>query len=244
MNLFANGCSFTWGGGLFPNLLDENNQLLDYYNQSPLNVSRLQTVWPWHLGQQLNTAQVVNLSLGCASNERILRTTLEFFSQPEIIKEKWIAVIQWTVPHRFEYWDDENLCWVLGSPTWMSLAGPQIVNNYDDRSIVGRTIYTHYNDKTYTQKFWTQLASCHAFLKNSGITHWFTRLQRIQTEWLSIDQIRYLNDNIPWIDSDPRHDFGRMFSENHRLPLGHPDATAHLQIATYINEKIINDIAH
>lgn len=89
--LFTNGCSWTWGGGLDEYWQTEND--------------RLELVWPHHLGNLLGITDIVNLSIGSGSNQRILRTTLNWLlsKTPEELKNT-IAVIQWTELSRYEYY--------------------------------------------------------------------------------------------------------------------------------------------
>jgi len=90
MKLFTNGCSWTYGGGLD---LDQPYQ----------EAERLKVVWPHHLGKLLNTDQVVNLAMGCGSNQRMIRTTFDWLlTQTKQELADTIAVIQFTEPSRFE----------------------------------------------------------------------------------------------------------------------------------------------
>ncbi len=95
--LFTNGCSWTWGGALEEYWITEDK--------------RLKLVWPHHLGELMGMDKVVNLSLACGSNQRILRTTLDWLlsKSPEELKNT-IAVIQWTELSRYEYYvmKDDN----------------------------------------------------------------------------------------------------------------------------------------
>ena len=95
MILLANGCSWTWGGGLEP------------YVQ--VGKKRDQLVWPYHLGNLLSATQTVNLAKGCGSNQRIVRTTRDWImSQNEETLSNTIAVIQWTEPSRYEFYHDPS----------------------------------------------------------------------------------------------------------------------------------------
>ena len=93
MILLSNGCSWTFGGSLN----------LDYESQTE---QRLASVWPHHLGKNLNANEVINLGAGCGSNQRIIRTTFEWLlkQSPEQLKDT-VAVIQWTEPTRYEYYE-------------------------------------------------------------------------------------------------------------------------------------------
>jgi len=119
MKLFSNGCSYTWGGSLY--LLKEKDDngkehFLDYYNDSPKNIDRLQSVYPHHLGKLMGAEHVYNLSMGGGSNDRIVRTTLDFFHNAMIAGENvkdYFVTIQWTDPNRTEFYDTHyQNCWV------------------------------------------------------------------------------------------------------------------------------------
>ena len=92
--LFANGCSWTYGGGLDrPGTTERIKNLHD-------NV-----VWPAHLKRKMNFDQCINLSAGCGSNQRICRTTFDWLAkQDKETLENTTAVIQWTGVTRFEYY--------------------------------------------------------------------------------------------------------------------------------------------
>lgn len=94
MILYANGCSWTWGGGLEPYFK---------FNDVIYNDVRKTLVWPHHLGHLLNAKRVDNLSLGAGSNQRILRTTYDYLlSKTKEELEETVAVIQFSEWSRFE----------------------------------------------------------------------------------------------------------------------------------------------
>lgn len=96
MILLTNGCSWTWGGSLG---LEEHD----------LNKVREAVVWPAHLGKLLNTEKIVQLAQGCGSNQRILRTTLDWIlAQSKEDLSKTVAVIQWTELSRYEYYNPKD----------------------------------------------------------------------------------------------------------------------------------------
>ena len=89
MKLFANGCSFTHGHKDF----GKNNAPPDW-------------VWPSVLEHFFD--RVVNLGWIGSSNERILRSTLEFFDNITDV-ENWVAVVQWSDCYsRSELYDEET----------------------------------------------------------------------------------------------------------------------------------------
>lgn len=77
MKLFANGCSFTWGGGI---LEEEHQQFFSILDQPKHLIElRERSVWPYFLSEKLKADMCVNYAMGCGSNDRIVRTTLDFF---------------------------------------------------------------------------------------------------------------------------------------------------------------------
>lgn len=98
MILFTNGCSWTWGGGLEPFFMGSNNL--------PDHDRRLKLLWPEHLGKLLNADKTVNLSDGCGSNQRIMRTTYRWLlEQSEEDLKQTIPVLQFTEWSRLEIYD-------------------------------------------------------------------------------------------------------------------------------------------
>jgi hypothetical protein len=95
MILYTNGCSWTWGGGL-----DEHFR----YDDGRVNDDiRLNLVWPKHLSDLLKTDKVYNISTACGSNQRIIRTTIDWVtSQSKTDLEDTVAVIQFSEWSRFE----------------------------------------------------------------------------------------------------------------------------------------------
>ena len=94
MNLFVNGCSFSAGHG---EVHDEQGNLtppLDY-------------VWSNQIADKFD--KVTNYALAGGSNDRILRTTMEYFSKGPV---DTIAIIQWTSPIRFEVYNELFKTWL------------------------------------------------------------------------------------------------------------------------------------
>ena len=110
MKLFANGCSFTFGGGLY-----NSHELADGgmtpYSQNEENLQRLQVTWPGVLKEHIGAESVVNYALSGGSNARITRTTLDYFydllHKGEDLSQ-YTAVIQWTELARTEFVIDRH----------------------------------------------------------------------------------------------------------------------------------------
>ena len=89
MKLFVNGCSFTHG-----------------HKDWLANKTAPSWVWPSLISD--NFDDYVNLAWQGGSNQRIFRTTLDFFDNIADTSE-WLAIIQWTNPHaRDELYDLES----------------------------------------------------------------------------------------------------------------------------------------
>jgi len=90
MKLLANGCSFTYGS----DMLKSTSQ-----------------TWPTQL--ENNFSEVHNIAMGGGSNDRIVRTTLDFCNNNDM--NDYMAVIQWTSPFRKEYYNPNTNDWVGGT---------------------------------------------------------------------------------------------------------------------------------
>lgn len=82
--LFVNGCSFTAGNG-------------DVHTADGKLAPPLDYVWA---NQLPGFDSITNLAIRAGSNDRILRTTMEYFNSR--VTKDYVAVIQWTSPLRFE----------------------------------------------------------------------------------------------------------------------------------------------
>jgi hypothetical protein len=145
--LFTNGCSFTAGGGLDPWYMEGYNQPLgdilgtydinDYYDRlhkwkvenSPEpayvnNEKRLRMLWPYKLSKLMDMSEHVNLSTGCGSNQRIIRTTLEWIMEQDRSRlDRTIAIIQLTESSRYEYYQDDIDKWTLNKVNHVLFVG-------------------------------------------------------------------------------------------------------------------------
>lgn len=236
MKLFTNGCSFTWGGELYKSLYDRNGELLEYSNPDPVNQERLTRVWPFHLAGKLNADSCVNLSIGCGSNDRIVRTTIDYFTQHR--PGEWTAVIQWAHPHRFEYWEEETQAWTLIIPQCGTLGKNVHGDVFDRVSKFKDQVYRNYTDYTYAQKYWTQVVGLASFFVANNIKYYFVNLMpNTYYNLLDPHQQQYLENNITWIGQGARHDLVNMFDS--KFSTAHPTELGHQQIADYFYQRII-----
>jgi hypothetical protein len=245
MKLFANGCSFTWGGAIYPSLHDAQGKLLDYYNPSPLNQQRLNDVWPNKLAALINANECVNLGMGCGSNERIVRTTIDFFTEKLVRKEfsnDWVAVIQLTQPPRYEYWDEETETWAMVIPNGVNVGKPvdwEVTKRLDRFKDI---TYSYENDYTHSQRYWTQVVSLASFFEQYKIKYWFGNLGLDVWPLLGAWQQEYLKTRVRWLKNDPYYMFGSLFRDRHEGGSGHPSLLGQDQIANSIYTIIKNEL--
>lgn len=257
MNLFTNGCSFTYGGALG---LDgpENNE------------TRLKSVWPYYLGNLLNADNTYNLSDGCGSNDRTLRTTISWLlhhkkHSPEKLNNL-IAVIQLTELSRYEYYVPKNskdkfedINDAIGGPVvtpsrWakckVDLCQHWLIKDYGDPP---DEFYVDTNDRAisrYTDiegsyKLLYQIEAFTSIFKKFNIKYFYWDYD--DNRLLSVpDHIRdyILNDSAkPWLNWD--YELNQMISWKYDVVAKtdfHPSLIGHREVASLMYEKIKNSI--
>lgn len=222
MILYTNGCSWTWGGGLGSSY-EFNNEL------------RLKSVWPHYLGNLLKADKIVNLSMGCGSNQRILRTTLNWIVNQEVLNDT-IAIIQWTEKSRYEYYN------------------PKIHNNqyedYDDRWALAKVdcvldsygfnqeYISHRNNKrleTYTEieGIYKLVFDCFALdnlFKTNNIKYYFWSVGK---ELPIPEKFQKILNSFSWLKTFKDWDYERVSKSDN-----HPSLLGHKQIAKFIFDEI------
>ena len=225
MILFANGCSWTWGGGLEPCFNTEEE--------------RLALCWPHHLKEKLGYSEVVNLGLGGGSNQRIIRTTLEWLQTrgPQELSET-VAIIQLTESSRFEYYQPEI-------DEWARCKVDQCIQNTESESKAVQR--TNHRLETFTEiegtfSILTTIFALTKMFEIFGVKkYFFWSLHGVNFEFFN--SLRTLN-SIELVDL-PNLQGGCGTWDYEiigRLPSGHidyhPSITGHKQIADIIFEKI------
>lgn len=203
MKLFASGCSFTWGGELIKVLHDEDGNILDENNTCELNQYRLSITWPKHLSDKLGCSEFHNHSMGCGSNARIVRKTLDFFL-PKILNNEdlsdWVVAIQWTEPSRFEFYDEISKSWAIAKYD-VALFEKHRNTDVDDKQNILH-YYSYNNDIVWGQQFFTQINALGNFFKAHGIRYVFTMIHESFAHTLTEQQKRYCNENFVWYAND------------------------------------------
>lgn len=215
--LLANGCSYTYGAGLDETLREEK-------------------VWPNQVKELLGYDRIINLAAGCGSNQRIVRTTIEWIlSQPASILENTLAIIQFTNLHRYEYYvPKQNKVWENHSERWIrNKVDAVVAPYYNDIDINQLVDYNNIRLSTYTdiEGYWTWLVQCEALasiFKRYNIKYYYWNLSGML---INPDEIyyRFLRDNYNWINNDLH-----FTCEFDSIPNdGHPTVNGHRQIAEF-----------
>ena len=229
MILLTNGCSWTWGG------------CLDVVGPD-IDAKRKLLVWPHHLGQIIGADSVVNLSLGCGSNQRVVRTTYEWIlaQDPQTLKDV-VAVIQWTEPSRYEYYQPIDVTtWTENIPeNWaMCKANVCLQNSEPEKYALARN-QKRLETWTLQEGQYQHLIECEAL---AGL---FARFGIKFFYWSFVNDIRYQQiairdyhlSNFPWID-DPLQDHGYWKYDRISEVDAHPSVTGHEQLADIIHSQI------
>lgn len=232
MKLFASGCSFTWGGELFKQLHDEHGNILDENNICEINQRRLNVTWPKHLSDMLGCSEFHNHSMGCGSNARIVRKTLEFFI-PKILDGEdlsdWVVAIQWTEPSRFEFFDTITNTWAIAKHDVVLFEKNREYTLKDREDILH--YYTYNNDVSWGSNFFLQILALGNLLKTNNIKYVFTMIHPSFVSPLSETQLSYCNQNFVWYnDNIINSSISHMGVEQCELS-PHPSELGHRQIA-------------
>lgn len=224
--LFTNGCSWTYGGGLDS----------DHPSESEL----AKKVWPHHLKINMGFSQHVNLASGCGSNQRIVRTTIDWLTkQDKELLKNTVAVIQWTEWSRYEYYvpktnrpfDDEPNRWALCK-----------VGNCISKAETGDINYTNKrNDmrfETYStlEGYYTHLMHCEtlaSMFNKFGVKYYYWNF--VTPMFALPDNLKsLLLDNYNWLEPLGRHEW--VYERLNNDP--HPSETGHIQLSEHIKNAI------
>lgn len=218
MILVANGCSWTYGGGL----------RLDLFDSTRLNVT-----WPNRLGKLLDASKTVNLALNCGSNQRTVRTTFEWFNENYDPTETYLAIIQWTEFSRYEYYTTDNpFTDFENDPNkWVRVKSGVAVSKFIDYNDALTTANTRLKTYTEIEGIFNHLRDCAslAYLFNKlGIKYYF---------WHNA------NDNHIMLFKKYFDDFSYLDSTNWEYERvskldAHPSVQGHKEIANILQNLI------
>lgn len=227
MILFANGCSWTFGGSL---------------NLERFPEKRLASVWPHHLGKLLGANEVVNLGEGCGSNQRMLRTTFNWLSQqtPERLSET-VAVIQWTDVARYEYYQpetndlQENL-----EHRWAKVKIDVCLQDAEEHNFALERSRRRLETLTVQEESYQIITNCAAMsnmMENFGVKEYYFWTHTNYISGYLAHPRSYYGRRFPWIDhvkiGKPQWHYDRIGPND-----AHPSLDGHRQIAEIIYNQI------
>lgn len=237
MNLYVNGCSFTYG-------------------HSPTHddsIKNHRPNWTWndHLKNEF-AGDFVNEAWIGGSNQRILRRTLEFFAKVND-KSSWTAVIQFTDPFaRFEFYEPKNKIYVS------MLRDEHVLDDqyYNDPKVDFRRLheiskrYFAYRSLLYSEdqllnEYLRIIITLNTYFKKHKINHLFTFMsgQCLPTLLVNNDSTLANKElfNILPLDTFTDTAMSRMIQtedfENPPVDL-HPNKIGHQKIYKYILNEL------
>lgn len=240
--LYTNGCSWTWGGAL----KDKNNKVFGVMKDSVAetdeeSLERRLLLWPHHLGLRMGIQNTYNYSLGCGSNQRIFRTTLEWLlTQTLEDLHNTLAVIQFTEPSRFEFYygNDRN----YERERWAACNVLNIVN-YNGK--LNKNNYIDLRLQTYSPiegiysviSYMLALSKLFETFGLNSYYFWFMR-NGDQTAIENIIPSSFLS-NVIHIPDDGYNRVGNIVDNVGNVMYDyHPSEKGHMQIAEIIHSEI------
>jgi hypothetical protein len=238
MILLTNGCSWTYGGGL--NLDKPEN-----------TEERLSKVWSYHLGKLLQADEVVQLAEGCGSNQRTVRTTFEWLLKqtPERLKET-VAVIQWTCPDRYEYYEPIDYHNSLENipERWARIKVDvclQTDHSPDGYKFAFERSQRRFETSSYQESMYEtvdRISALSLMFKTFGVEHFYWN--HSNRAYMYPEDIKnYYCNNFPWIDNpefspEEREERNNSWKYDLIPNDGHPSLQGHRELADIIYEKI------
>ena len=267
MKLLVNGCSYSWGGGLYSLHYNKDSDpdkigLLYVDIKHPTNNERLRKVYSHHLGKLLKADTVYNISMGATSNERIVRTTLDFYTKKILNNESvtdHFAVIQWSSVDRIEVYDDILKGMVHMLPSGVIFESDDLSKTFtaeehkvlvDDILSKKQNLYykNFMSPKQVVNKTFQQILILGHFFEKHNIPYLFcsmnpdTIMEYFKDEK---DKMKYIN-RFKWLNSTLTKSTITIYTGdpgNTELlcNTGHPNEKGHLEIANGLHRWIINN---
>ncbi len=261
--LFVNGCSWTEGhmlhidpevsrisaeqGYVINDMFSVvKNGVIIYY---PYKEIYNQHNWAGVIAQELNIPNIVNFSKGAASNDRVLRTTVDYVKRlTEQEKQETFIIIGWTIPDRSElYLNDKQ-----GKTGWCSWNATQQFSTIDrihNADFVKRMdkfwelyVMDVFDHHSCVQKFFQQSYLLANLLKHHNIKYYF--FNSFSPLFGVLDYAPFLEHFKHDIDTYTKQitamsldiNFFNFIGEddNLRLPDKHPNKLGHAKWAEYM----------
>lgn len=235
MKLFVNGCSMTFGDGLL------DKKPLDGHTYRPEVREELEKMrWSGQMLNHINFNEVINLSSGASGNDRIVRTTLEYFLKKIRNKEDLsdhVVIIQFSCPFRFEIYNDDLQIW---EKIW-----PE--PNPDKPNSPRTTLQVHYawsSTRADLNSLMRHVVTLGEFFERHDIRYMFTSMNNLLEEnYKQYDEYLQILEYIQeynWYNKTP--DSCGMFGMPGWVGIpgdGHPDAATHKLIAKLFADDLL-----
>lgn len=178
--LYVNGCSWTEG-----HLLQEQEEVrnyasslgYDFFSQYEIKKDGVFVEYPFinfynkfnwagNIAQSLDIPNIINHAVGAASNDRIVRTTVDYVrTMTEEQKRTTFIIIGWTIPDRSEIYLDDK----LGTEDWVKFHASHKFTDtltlpHFDKEFINKVDKFHQN---YVVDIHTDYARIHNFFQQS-----------------------------------------------------------------------------
>jgi hypothetical protein len=257
--LFVNGCSWTEGHMLhFDPIVHDITVQQGYEIKGPLTVLKdnreifypyrdiyNQHIWANAIASELNIPNITNYAVGAGSNDRILRTTVDYIKQlTSQEKQETFVVIGWTIPERSELFLDDKQGiaeWCVWNPT-QTFSDVTRIHNPEYAARIDKFwekyVVDVYNHRASIHKFFQQSYLLANLLKQQNIKYYFFNTFPVLFGLHNIDTVKeyfeYFHRDIEIYNNEivsmPMNiDFFNFVGDNKELhlPDKHPNKLAH-----------------
>jgi lysophospholipase L1-like esterase len=236
--LLANGCSWTYGGGL------------DRFYKDPEQLQK--KVWPHHLQSLVGFDQCYNLAAGGGSNQRIVRTTINWILQQnkETLKNT-TAVIQWTEWSRYEYYVPRHVFHEMEeySERWAlckigNCMSSAELDHSENLAYIRERNNKRYETFTDLEGYYNYINHCQtlsSIFEEYGIKYYYWNFNTPMFR-LPEPKKSFLLNRYNWLEPEGRHAwiYERFLNEiNPRVPDDpHPNEQGHVELAKHIKDAM------
>jgi hypothetical protein len=222
--LFANGCSWTYGGGL-----------------DSVVAHTPHVTWPYQLKELLEFDNCVNLAEGCGSNQRTIRTTINWLlSQDKDTLKNTTAVIQWTELSRYEYYYPPGNTYLDIEKNWVKVKAGLVLGDFiteaERQKELKNSIYRYetYTDLEGLYTHLSHLETLHSLFNQYGVKYYYWNFA---TPYHLIRHPikEFILSRYNWLEPAGRHiwEYDRISEQD-----PHPSILGHKQIAMCIKEAM------